>query len=111
MPQRHGGRRDDALPRRTLALCGRSPRKDLPPENGSGTKGPVHDLLLQMTPTTVDHRDALVRAAASGDRDSFGVLVEGCWNALVRFARSIVGDLEAEDAVQFSDHVFGTLAI
>ncbi|MBP7569331.1 MAG: sigma-70 family RNA polymerase sigma factor [Acidobacteria bacterium] len=48
----------------------------------------------------MDHRDALVRAAASGDRDSFGVLVEGCWNALVRFARSIVGDLEAEDAVQ-----------
>ena len=53
-----------------------------------------------MTPTTVDHRDALVRAAASGDRESFGVLVEGCWNALVRFARSIVGELEAEDAVQ-----------
>lgn len=48
----------------------------------------------------VDDHEGLVRAAARGDRESFGVLVEGCWERLVRLARSIVGDLEAEDAVQ-----------
>jgi RNA polymerase sigma-70 factor (ECF subfamily) len=53
-----------------------------------------------MTLTSVDDRVALVRAAASGDRESFGRLVELCWNPLVRLSRSIVGDLEAEDAVQ-----------
>jgi RNA polymerase sigma-70 factor (ECF subfamily) len=55
-----------------------------------------------MTPAIVDEREALVRAAAGGDSESFGLLVEGCWDRLVRLARSMAGDLEAEDAVQES---------
>lgn len=42
----------------------------------------------------------LVRAAADGDRDAFRVLVEQSWVRLVRLARSVVGELEAEDVVQ-----------
>ena len=42
----------------------------------------------------------LVRAARRGDREAFGLLVERSWNGLVRLARSVVGDAEAEDAVQ-----------
>ena len=44
----------------------------------------------------------LVRAARAGDDQAYGVLVEACWDDLVRFARSIVGDLDAEDVVQES---------
>jgi RNA polymerase sigma-70 factor (ECF subfamily) len=43
---------------------------------------------------------SLVRAAHGGDREAFGVLVERNWHRLVRLARSVVGELEAEDAVQ-----------
>jgi RNA polymerase sigma-70 factor (ECF subfamily) len=42
----------------------------------------------------------LVRAARAGNRDAFGLLVERSWDRLVRMARSVVGELEAEDAVQ-----------
>jgi len=42
----------------------------------------------------------LAAAAAAGDQEAFGVLVEERWAYLVRLARSVVGDLEAEDAVQ-----------
>lgn len=42
----------------------------------------------------------LVRAARAGDREAFGLLVERSWQRLVRLARSVVGELEAEDAVQ-----------
>lgn len=42
----------------------------------------------------------LVRAARGGDREAFGLLVERNWQRLVRLARSVVGELEAEDAVQ-----------
>lgn len=42
----------------------------------------------------------LVLAARGGDRAAFGRLVEGHWSRLVRFARTVVGDAEAEDAVQ-----------
>ncbi|NOZ79158.1 MAG: sigma-70 family RNA polymerase sigma factor [Acidobacteria bacterium] len=42
----------------------------------------------------------LARAARTGDPDAFAGLVERHWNALVRLARSIVGDEDAEDAVQ-----------
>jgi RNA polymerase sigma-70 factor (ECF subfamily) len=42
----------------------------------------------------------LVRAARGGDREAFGLLVEHNWQRLVRLARSVVGELEAEDAVQ-----------
>ena len=43
---------------------------------------------------------ALVRAAREGDREAFGVLVERAWAPLVRLARTVVGELEAEDMVQ-----------
>ena len=58
-----------------------------------------------MTPRTplagVDAMIAdLVTAARNGSRDAFGELVEGHWDRLVRLARSLVGDADAEDVVQ-----------
>jgi RNA polymerase sigma-70 factor, ECF subfamily len=47
-----------------------------------------------------DRTAPLVAAAASGDREAFRELVEQAWAPLVRLARSVVGDGEAEDAVQ-----------
>ncbi len=41
-----------------------------------------------------------VAAATSGDQRAFGRLIEICWPRLVRLARSIVGDLDAEDVAQ-----------
>lgn len=42
----------------------------------------------------------LVRRAADGDRAAFASLTETHWAALVGLARSVVGELAAEDAVQ-----------
>ena len=42
----------------------------------------------------------LVQKAARGDRGAFARLVESHWHALVGLARSVVGDVAAEDAVQ-----------
>jgi RNA polymerase sigma-70 factor, ECF subfamily len=42
----------------------------------------------------------LVQQSQSGDRLAFGRLVEQHWPRLVRFALSVVGDLDAEDCVQ-----------
>jgi len=42
----------------------------------------------------------LVAAARGGDRRAFGSLVELHWGMLVRIARSVVGDADAEDVVQ-----------
>jgi len=42
----------------------------------------------------------LVRRAAAGDRGAYGRLVEIHWASLVRLARSVVGDDDAEDVVQ-----------
>jgi RNA polymerase sigma-70 factor (ECF subfamily) len=42
----------------------------------------------------------LVRRALRGDRGAFSDLVAGHWTPLVRLARSVVGDADAEDAVQ-----------
>ncbi len=42
----------------------------------------------------------LVLAAAAGSREAFGALVEAHWAGLVRLARSVVGDADAEDVVQ-----------
>ncbi len=41
-----------------------------------------------------------VERAIGGDHGAFGHLVERHWNRLVRIARSVVGEGEAEDAVQ-----------
>lgn len=43
-----------------------------------------------------------VREAQAGSTAAFGVVVEACWDRLVRFARSVVGEAEAEDVVQES---------
>jgi len=42
----------------------------------------------------------LVRRASQGDQAAFGQLVESHWARLVRLARSVVGEADAEDAVQ-----------
>jgi RNA polymerase sigma-70 factor (ECF subfamily) len=42
----------------------------------------------------------LVRSAAQGDAEAFGVLLAEDWPRLVRLARSVLGDAEAEDCVQ-----------
>ena len=42
----------------------------------------------------------LVRLAQQGDPAAFSSLVERHWSRLVPFARSVLGDAEAEDAVQ-----------
>jgi RNA polymerase sigma-70 factor (ECF subfamily) len=42
----------------------------------------------------------LVRRASQGDQAAFGKLAEDHWARLVRLARSVVGEAEAEDAVQ-----------
>lgn len=41
-----------------------------------------------------------VRRAQAGDAEAFGRVVEACWADLVRLARSVVGEADAEDAVQ-----------
>lgn len=47
-----------------------------------------------------DDTQSLVLQARAGDRGAFARLVELHWGRLVRFARSIVGEAESEDAVQ-----------
>ena len=42
----------------------------------------------------------LIARAQGGDARAFTSLVEGRWDGLVRLARSVVGECEAEDAVQ-----------
>ena len=42
----------------------------------------------------------LVRLAQQGDANAFSTLVERHWSRLVPFARSVLGDADAEDAVQ-----------
>ena len=56
--------------------------------------------------TTAD----LVRTALEGDRDAFGVLVESHWDRLVRLARSVVGDAEAEDVANLAVFLASFLA-
>jgi RNA polymerase sigma-70 factor (ECF subfamily) len=49
----------------------------------------------------MDHPSiSLVEAARGGDREAFASLVAEHWARMVRFARTVVGELEAEDAVQ-----------
>ena len=47
-----------------------------------------------------DGPSELVRRAAAGDPGAFSRLVEAHWDRLVRLARSVVGEADAEDAVQ-----------
>lgn len=42
----------------------------------------------------------LVLAAAGGDRAAYARLIERRWSPMVRLARSVVGEVEAEDSVQ-----------
>ncbi len=42
----------------------------------------------------------LVKRAKDGDREAFAAIVEARWRPLVRLARSVLGNGEAEDAVQ-----------
>ncbi len=52
---------------------------------------------------TVEASDAeLVGAARQGDERAFGWLVERHWGRLVALARSVAGEVEAEDVVQDS---------
>lgn len=53
-----------------------------------------------MEPAIRDATAELAARARSGDRDAFGALVERHWAPLVRLARSVVGDRDAEDVVQ-----------
>lgn len=53
-----------------------------------------------LEPRTPDPVPALVECARGGDRGAYGRLVESHWAALVRLARSVAGEAEAEDAVQ-----------
>jgi RNA polymerase sigma-70 factor (ECF subfamily) len=51
----------------------------------------------------VDSNDAvLIRLAQRGDVGAFSAVVERKWVGLVRFARSVLGDVDAEDVVQES---------
>ncbi len=45
---------------------------------------------------------SLILAAQNGNVDAFSILVERNWIRLVRFARSVAGEAEAEDVVQES---------
>jgi len=49
----------------------------------------------------VERRDAqLAREAQDGSQEAYAMLVERHWNFLVRLARSISGDADAEDLTQ-----------
>jgi RNA polymerase sigma-70 factor (ECF subfamily) len=44
----------------------------------------------------------IVREAKAGSPGAYGAAVEACWDGLVRFARSVAGEADAEDVVQES---------
>jgi len=55
---------------------------------------------LESLPAEPGSLALLARRAGTGDRRAYGRLVEDHWSSLVRLARSVVGDAEAEDVVQ-----------
>lgn len=62
---------------------------------------PVHGPPAPAALSGVDPAEAdLVRSAATGDRGAYARLIERYWGRLVRLARSVVGEAEAEDSVQ-----------
>ncbi len=61
----------------------------------------VHDPRSSPPPCGVSgDLDAVVARARQGDVEAFSELVEASWARLVRFARTVVGDADAEDVVQ-----------
>ena len=60
----------------------------------------VHDRLGSGSLVGMKSESELVRRASQGDSAAFGQLVEHHWARLVRLARSVVGEIDAEDAVQ-----------
>lgn len=78
--------------------CDRSEAKSACPHNSRGA--PVNDTLGRGSLEGMKSELELVRRARQGDKDAFGQLVEHHWTRLVRLARSVVGEAEAEDAVQ-----------
>jgi len=63
----------------------------------------VHDFTRQPALLRVEvNHAALVLQAQGGDMDAYSTLVELNWVRLVRFARSVTGDADAEDVVQDS---------
>ncbi len=63
--------------------------------------GPVHGFPGPAPPVGVESGDGdAARAAQAGDADAFGRLVERYWCEMVRLARSVAGETEAEDCVQ-----------
>jgi RNA polymerase sigma-70 factor (ECF subfamily) len=61
----------------------------------------VHVSTFREAPLNVDETErGRVLRAQQGDVEAFSALVEAHWCALVRFARSIVGETDAEDCVQ-----------
>ena len=47
-----------------------------------------------------DIEPTVIRRVLAGDRDAFAIVVRARWAPLVALARSVLGDVEAEDAVQ-----------
>ena len=60
----------------------------------------VNDRLLSGSLEGMKNESELVRRASRGDQAAFGLLVESHWDRLVRLARSVTGETDAEDAVQ-----------
>lgn len=60
----------------------------------------VHDTLVAGSLVGMKSELELIRRASQGDPIAFGQLVEHHWARLVRLARSVVGEADAEDAVQ-----------
>lgn len=69
-------------------------------ERVGGGYHPVNDTLGVGSLVGMKSESELVRRARRGDQGAFGQLVEVHWARLVRLARSVVGEAEAEDAVQ-----------
>lgn len=58
------------------------------------------DTLIGVNPEERDIEGRLIASAITGDAGSFASLANKYWEALVRFARSVCGEIDAEDAAQ-----------
>jgi RNA polymerase sigma-70 factor (ECF subfamily) len=78
-------------------------RPNASPDGAGAGVGSPHVHGYPSTEALLDVRDdlaPLVLAARDGDRSAYGRLVERHWSRLVRLARTVIGEGEAEDAVQ-----------